>query len=115
MVRKKLVVGVTGASGSVLAYRLLKLLKGHEVHLIMSENSSKVFTFETGKEVAELEQLATNSYDDSDLGARVSSGSFLFDAFVIIPCSISTLSKIASGISDSLITRVASVALKVRR
>ncbi len=115
MTKKRLVIGVTGASGSVLAYRLLSQLNGHEVHLIMSENSRKVFSFETGKEVAELEQMATNSYDDSDLGARVSSGSFLFDAFVIVPCSISTLSKIASGISDSLITRVASVALKERR
>ncbi len=115
MNKKKIVVGVTGASGSILAYRFLSYLKNQEVHLIMSENSAKVFSFETGMDKSEIEELSTSVYDDSDVGARVSSGSFIFDSLVIIPCSISTLSKIASGISDSLITRVASVALKEKR
>ncbi|MCL5731213.1 MAG: UbiX family flavin prenyltransferase [Candidatus Thermoplasmatota archaeon] len=112
---KKVVVGITGASGSILAVRLLKELRDEEIHLVMSDNSKKVIKFETGMDPSELESRADFVYQDSDVGARVSSGSFIFDAYVIVPCSISTLSKIAAGISDSLITRVASVALKERR
>lgn len=112
---KKVVVGVTGASGSILAVRLLDHLKDEEIHLVMSNNSKKVIKYETGMDPEDLASRADFVYEDGDVGARISSGSFIFDAYVIVPCSVSTLSKIAAGISDSLVTRVASVALKERR
>ncbi len=112
---EKIVVGITGASGTVLAVRFLENLKGLEVHLIISESAKKVMSLETGYSLDYIRSLATYVYNDNDIAARISSGSFLFSTFVIIPCSSSTLGKISSGISDTLITRVAAVALKERR
>ncbi|WP_075057334.1 UbiX family flavin prenyltransferase [Thermogymnomonas acidicola] len=112
----RIVVGVTGGSGSVIALRFLQSLKGgHEVHLIVSEHARLVARAELDLDAREFERYAEYVYDDRDVAARVSSGSFIFDALVIVPCSISTLSKIAAGISDTLITRAAAVALKERR
>lgn len=111
----KIVVGITGGTGSILAMRLLENLRGEEVHLVISESAKKVLKEETDISPDQLYSLCTHHYDDEDISARISSGSFIFDVMVIIPCSMSTLAKIAAGISDTLITRAASVALKEKR
>jgi 4-hydroxy-3-polyprenylbenzoate decarboxylase len=115
MALTRVVVGVTGGSGSILAVKFLEKLKSVEKHLIISEHAEIVLKEETGIDKESLNKLADYVYDDKDIAARISSGSFIFNSYVIIPCSISTLGKISSGISDTLITRVASVALKERR
>jgi 4-hydroxy-3-polyprenylbenzoate decarboxylase len=115
MTSNRVVVGVTGGSGSILAVRFLENLTEVEKHLVISEHAEIVLREEAGVDKEYLNKLADYVYDDSDIAARISSGSFIFSSFVIIPCSISTLGKINSGISDTLITRVASVALKEHR
>jgi 4-hydroxy-3-polyprenylbenzoate decarboxylase len=108
------VLGVTGASGSVLAERFLETADA-EIHLVISKNSDQVIEYETGHNSDVFKKLASYNYDDKDVAARISSGSFIFNAMVVMPCSMNTLAKIAAGISDSLITRAAAVALKERR
>ncbi|MEM0155438.1 MAG: flavin prenyltransferase UbiX [Thermoplasmataceae archaeon] len=109
------VVCITGASGSILGIRLLKQLGRKGTHLVISDSAKKVIGQETEYAVSEVEQLAEHVYSDKDIAARISSGSFRFSSAVIMPCSTSTLSRISSGIADSLITRVASVSIKERR
>ncbi|MEW6069112.1 MAG: UbiX family flavin prenyltransferase [Candidatus Thermoplasmatota archaeon] len=110
----RIVVGITGASGVIYGIRLLENLK-LEKHLIISENAKKLLEDETDYKLEDVKKLANYYYENSDLFAKISSGSFKFDAMVIVPCSTSTFSKIANGIADNLITRVASVCLKERR
>lgn len=110
----KTVVAITGCSGVVYGARLLEVLKGDKV-LIVSETGKQILEQEAGKKYAGLKNSADETYEDQDLFAPISSGSQLFDAMIIVPCSQSTLAKIASGIADTLITRVAAVALKEGR
>jgi len=110
----KIVVGVTGASGIEYAVTLLKVLENEKV-LIVSEHGKRLIEIESALPLDEIEALADVRYADDDLEAAISSGSNDFDAMVIVPCSMSTLSKIACGIADTLITRTASVALKEDR
>ena len=112
---KRIVVGITGASGTVLAVKFLESIKNYEIHLIMSESAKKVMSLETDYDVKYIKDLSNYFYDNKDIAATISSGSFIFDSFVIMPCSTSTMAKIASGIADTLITRVALVSLKERR
>ena len=111
----RIVIGISGASGAIYASTLLENLKTHETHLIISENAKQLIDHELGISVDEVKKMASNYYENSDLTARISSGSVKYDAMVIIPCSTSTLSKIASGITDNLITRAADVCLKEQR
>ncbi|AAT42776.1 UbiX family flavin prenyltransferase [Picrophilus oshimae] len=111
----RVVIGITGASGTILAVRLLENLKDVEKHLVMSESAKKVMELETDYKYDYIKGLADYVYNDDDIAANISSGSFRYDALVIIPCSSSTMAKIASGISDTLITRTALVAMKERR
>lgn len=108
------VVALTGASGSIYCIRLLEELPGWKA-VIVTEDGAAIAEIETGMSRGEIESLADEHYDNSDLAAPISSGSVPFDAMVIIPCSASTMSKIACGIADNLVTRAASVALKERR
>ena len=108
------VVALTGASGSIYGIRLLRALPGRKV-VIVSDDAAAIAEQETGMGRAEIEALGDEHYANSDLAAPVSSGSVRFDAMVIAPCSASTMSKIACGIADNLVTRAASVALKERR
>ena len=108
------VVGVTGASGAPYAYRLLETLEG-EIDLILSRDAEEVVRLETGREPGDLAKLATRAFRNEDMAAPPASGTYPFDAMVIVPCSGTTLAKIAAGIADNLITRAAAVALKERR
>ena len=106
----------TGASGVVYGKRLLEVLKGkNEVHLITSKASEKLIELELGMTKKELEKLADYVYDEGDLSSPLSSGSFITDAMIIIPCSMKTLAGIAHGYAENLILRAADVTLKEKR
>lgn len=110
----KIVVAVTGASGVVIAERLLENLKEHETHLIISETAKKVISYEIGSE-AKFKKLAKFSYDEKDMEAKLASSSFILDAMIIVPCSMKTMAAIANGFSQNLITRCAENFLKCNR
>jgi 4-hydroxy-3-polyprenylbenzoate decarboxylase len=106
-------VGMTGASGIVYGVEFLQRCPG-EKYLILSDWARHVLQDETGLKPTDLERHATRTFSDKDLAAPFASGSNRVDALVVIPCSVSTLAKIAAGIGDTLITRAAQVALKER-
>ena len=108
------IVGITGASGVIYGVNFLRKCP-EDKFLIVSKWGKRVLNEELGLKVEELSPWANNKLDDWDLTAPFSFGCNPFDSLVIIPCSISTLGKIASGIADTLITRIAAVALKERR
>jgi 4-hydroxy-3-polyprenylbenzoate decarboxylase len=109
--RATTIVAVTGATGAVYASRLLDLLPGRK-YLIVTEHGRDVVEMELDGGLKGLETKATALIDNDDLGAEISSGSGPTRRMVIIPCSMNTLSKIACGIADNLVTRSASVCLK---
>ena len=110
-------MALTGASGAIYGIRLLEVLrsKGVETHLVMSKWAMRTIELETDWSVEEVKRLASYHYDNGDLVAPIASGSFLVDGMVIAPCSMKTLSAIANGYADNLITRAADVCLKERR
>lgn len=113
-----LVIGVSGASGTIYGWRLLeKLRQGGKarIHLIISRSGERTAWLELGKKAADFRALADHLYPIGDIGARLASGSFQTDGMVIAPCSIHTMSAIASGISSNLLIRAADVTLKERR
>lgn len=110
----KTIIAMTGSSGSVYGIRLLRTLAGEKV-LIVSGTGKRILEYETHLRKEEVMALADRTYEDSDLFAAPASGSYSFDSMVIIPCSESTLAKVANGIADTLITRTAAVALKEGR
>lgn len=113
----RLVVAITGASGTIYGKRLLEELvkKKIETHLIVSKAAEKVIEHELGLNKKDLEKLADHAYDIDELTAPLMSGSFKTDGTVIIPCSMKTLAGIAHGFADNLILRAADVALKEKR
>ncbi len=114
----RLVVGITGASGSVYGIRLLEVLRATttvELHLVISAAGKRTLVEETDHSVAEVEALAHHHYDVKDIGATLASGSFRTGGMVIAPCSIKTAGAIASCYSDTLIARAADVTLKEGR
>ena len=117
MDKKRIFVGITGASGAIYGVRLIKALKaeGHEVHLVISKWGAETLTYETVLDVKALTAEVDKVYDENDQTAGPASGSFHLDAVVIIPCSMKTLAGIAHGYADNLITRAADCALKERR
>jgi 4-hydroxy-3-polyprenylbenzoate decarboxylase len=114
---KRIVVGVTGATGAVYAIRLLERLRAAEceTHLVATSAGLINVHHELGLDRKELEALADVSYSPGDVGAAIASGSFAADAMVVVPCSMKSLAAIANGLSDNLLTRAADVALKERR
>jgi 4-hydroxy-3-polyprenylbenzoate decarboxylase len=106
-------IGMTGASGSVFGVDFVKRCPGDK-YLVLSDWARQVLHSETGLKPSDLEPHVKKIYADTDLAAPFASGSNRYAAFVIHPCSVSTLAKIAAGIADTLITRAASVALKER-
>lgn len=115
--RKRIVVGVTGASGLVYAADLLSTMRtlGVESRLIVTAGAKHVIPTELEGSLHDLEALASRSYKDTDLGADIASGSYPYHGMVVTPCSAGTLAKIASGAADTLLTRAAHVTLKERR
>jgi 4-hydroxy-3-polyprenylbenzoate decarboxylase len=112
-----LIVGISGASGAIYGVRLLEVLKqcGIRTHLIMSKAAQVTLALETSFKVAEVEKLATEVYSNDDIAAACSSGSFATRGMVVAPCSIKTMSEIATGVTPNLISRAADVTLKERR
>nr|WP_321980326.1 UbiX family flavin prenyltransferase [uncultured Cohaesibacter sp.] len=117
MERKRIIVGISGASGFVYAVKALELLRelNVETHLVMSEASERTRAQETDLSSAEFRELADVVYPFKDIGAAVASGSFRNIGMLVTPCSMHTLAAISTGISDNLLVRAADVALKERR
>ena len=113
----KIAVGISGASGAVYGVRLLEELKsrGLETHLVISAWGERTIVEETGQRLEAVRALADFCYDEKDMAACISSGSFPLDAMAIAPCSMRTLAGIACGFADNLIIRTADVCLKERR
>lgn len=114
----RLVVGITGATGSVYGIRLLEILTGYpdvETHLVLSRPAKRTIVEETRHSVADVETLAAHHYDNRDIGASIASGSFRTSGMVIAPCSIKTASAVATCHSENLIARAADVTLKEGR
>jgi 4-hydroxy-3-polyprenylbenzoate decarboxylase len=113
----RIIVGITGATGSIYGIRLLERLRevGVETHVVLSRWGLRTLMHETPYTRDQVEALASVSYAPGDMGAAISSGSFSADGMVVAPCSVKTLAAIAHGYGDSLIHRAADVALKERR
>jgi 4-hydroxy-3-polyprenylbenzoate decarboxylase len=113
----RLIVGISGASGAVYGVRLLELLRKTDIqtHLIMSRAAKITLAYETDYKVSDVENLATVVHSNQDIGAACASGSFRTLGMVIAPCSIKTMSEIATGTTANLLSRAADVALKERR
>ena len=114
---RRIIVGVTGASGSIYAFRTLEALAKMEIetHLVCSPQAARTIELETERSVEELEDLASVVHNNDNLAASISSGSFVTDGMIVIPCSIKSASAIAYSFNDTLLARAADVCLKERR
>ncbi|MBW1721578.1 MAG: UbiX family flavin prenyltransferase [Deltaproteobacteria bacterium] len=114
---KRIVVGISGATGAIYGIRLLEVLSRSniETHLVISEAATKTIRMETPWSVEDVKALAHTCYDIKDVGADIASGSFLCEGMVVIPCAIKTLSGIAHSYNDNLLVRAADVTLKEKR
>lgn len=114
---RRLIVAITGATGTLLGVRLLQALRGSgvETHLVLSRWGARTLIHETPFTVDEVRRMATRSYAEGDQGAAISSGSFVTMGMVIAPCSVKTLGEIAHGYGKDLVHRAADVVLKEKR
>jgi flavin prenyltransferase len=114
---RRLTVGISGASGIVYGIRMLELLRETDVetHLVMSRSAEMTLAYETDLKIKDIRALATVVHPNTDIGASISSGSFQTMGMVVAPCSIKTMSEIATGVTGSLLSRAADVVLKERR
>lgn len=116
--KKRLLVGVSGASGAPIAVEVLRLLREYEAvesHLIVTDAAKMTLKQETGLSMEEVFRLADFVYENDNIGARPASGSFRMEGMVVVPCSMKTAAGIVSGYSDNLLLRAADVMLKERR
>ncbi|CAN5782233.1 UbiX family flavin prenyltransferase [soil metagenome] len=115
--KPRMVVGISGASGAIYGVRLLQLLRiaNVETHLVISRAAMMTISQETAMSVGDVHALADFHYASADIGAAISSGSFRTLGMVIAPCSIKTLSEVATGVTSGLLSRAADVVLKERR
>lgn len=113
----RLIIGITGATGIQFGIRLLELLKPLpvETHLVVSATAEVALAYETPRKLADVRQLADAWYPATDLGAPISSGSFRTSGMIVAPCTIRSMSEIATGVTTTLLTRAADVVLKERR
>ncbi len=113
----RLIVGMTGSTGAVYGIRALEVLRGLgvETHLVISEWAAKCVAMETVHDIDHVKSLATRVYDDRNMAAGISSGTFRIDGMLVMPCSMKTLSSIASGYDENLISRAAGVTIKESR
>ncbi len=113
---KRIVIGITGASGVIYGIRALEALRGRaETHLIVSAAAKQTIALETAWTLPQIEAMASVVHDEHNLAASVSSGSFRTDGMLVLPCSIKSLSAIANSYNETLIPRAADVTLKERR
>ena len=114
---RRIIVGISGASGIVYGVRLLEALRaaGLETHLVMTRSAQVTLGYELPLKVADVQALAHVNHRQEDIGASISSGSFPTLGMIVAPCSIRSLSEIATGVTSSLLTRAADVVLKERR
>ncbi len=114
----RVMVGISGASGARYGVRVLEALAskpGVEVHLVVTTAAADMVLDETGRSPEEVKEMADFVWDDEEMASPLASGSFPVDAYAIVPCSVSTVAKVANGIGDTLLTRASAVALKERR
>ncbi len=114
---KRIIIGISGASGAIYGLKLLEVCNtlGLETHLIVSKSAEMTIACETDIKIRDLKNRAAVSYNQADMGAAISSGSFKTMGMVIAPCSMRSLGEIANGTTTSLLTRAADVILKDRR
>jgi 4-hydroxy-3-polyprenylbenzoate decarboxylase len=114
---RRLIVGISGASGAIYGVRALEALTalGVETHVVISKTAALTIKLELGRDVADVAALAAHRHATGDLAAPISSGSFATMGMLIAPCSVRTMSEIATGVTTSLLTRAADVTLKERR
>lgn len=115
--KRRIIVGVSGASGAIYAYRLIQVLadSGIEVHFVASKAGLEVLEYECGLTMVQLTQMVHKIYDVNRIDSAIASGSFPCESMVIVPCSMKTLGSLANGIAGNLLTRAADVALKEGR
>src|SRR5437868_12324793 len=111
---RRLVIGISGASGTIYGVRMLEILKKTDIetHLVMSKSAEMTLVYETKFKPKDVRALASVNHPAADIGASISSGSFATMGMIIAPCSIRTMSEIATGVTSSLLTRAADVVLK---
>ena len=114
---KRLIVGMSGATGAIYGIRLLEVLSQMDVetHLVISDAAQKTIGMETPWALEQVIQLAHTCYDNKNIGANIASGTFLNEGMVVIPCAIKTLSGIANSYNDNLLIRAADVTIKEKR
>ncbi len=114
---RRLIVGISGASGVIYGVRMLEILRGMDIetHLVMSKSAEMTLAYETNLKTKDVRALASVTHAAGDIGASISSGSFKTMGMVIVPCSIRTMSEIATGVTSSLVSRAADVVLKEKR
>jgi 4-hydroxy-3-polyprenylbenzoate decarboxylase len=112
-----MIIGISGASGVTYGVRLLQLLRnaGVETHLVMSKTAELTFAYETDLKIAEVRELANVCHAIDDMASAIASGSFRTAGMIVAPCSMRSMSEIASGVTTTLLTRAADVVLKERR
>jgi flavin prenyltransferase len=114
---RRLIVGISGASGAIYGIRMLELLRetGIETHLVISRSAEMTLAYETDFTTKDVRALASVNHPNADIGATISSGSFRTMGMVVAPCSIKSMSEIATGVTSTLLSRAADVVLKERR
>ena len=115
--KRRIIIGISGASGVIYGVEILRLLADQDIetHLIISEAGKKNIEIETNYRVSDVEGMARYAYDNRDIGAPMTSGSFLTDGMMVVPCTIKTLSGIANSYTGNLLVRAADVTLKEKR
>ena len=114
---RRLVIGISGASGAIYGVRMLEMLKKTDIetHLVISKSAEMTLVYETSYKPKDIRELASVNHPTADIGASISSGSFQTMGMIVVPCSIRTMSEIATGVTSSLLSRAADVALKEKR
>jgi flavin prenyltransferase len=115
---RRIVVGVSGASGAIYGVRALEVLRdvpGLETHAVISKGAAATIAYETGRDPAAVAALADVTYEETNLAAAIASGTFLTDGMLVAPCSMRTLAAVAGSLNDNLLVRAADVHLKERR
>ena len=108
----EIIIAITGASGVIYGIRLIENLKNEKIHLIISKEAKKLIEYESEYKIEEIKKMATEYYEEDEIESKIASGSFKYDAMIIVPCSLKTMAAIANGFAFNLITRAAACCLK---